>query len=210
MNNELSGVLLAQADAESHEGAAPAAAETHSEVGHEAGGHGGESSLPPFLRFDPGVWIWTMVVFVALLVILKKMAWKPIIASLEDRDKTIKASLEQAARIQEETKRMTEEQNRILAQARHEANSMLQSSKQAAEDLRRKLEQAAQDEKARIIASATHEIDASKRAAMADLKKTTADLSIQIAEKLIQSNMDDAKQRALVDQLINEVSAAKT
>jgi F-type H+-transporting ATPase subunit b len=105
---------------------------------------------------------------------------------------------------------MTEEQNRILAQARHEANSMLQSSKQAAEDLRRKLEQAAQDEKARIIASATHEIDASKRAAMADLKKTTADLSIQIAEKLIQSNMDDAKQRALVDQLINEVSAAKT
>jgi F-type H+-transporting ATPase subunit b len=204
MNNELSGVLLAQADAEGHEGAAPAGAETQSEVGH----HGSEGGLPPFLRFDPGVWIWTMIVFVALLVILKKMAWKPIIASIEERDKTIKASLEQAARIQEETKRMTEEQNRILAQARHEANSMLQSSKQAAEDLRRKLEQAAQDEKARIIASATHEIDASKRAAMADLKKTTADLSIKIAEKLIQANMDDAKQRSLVDQLINEVSAS--
>ena len=86
---------------------------------------------------------------------------------------------------------------------------MLQSSKQAAEDLRRKLEQSAQEEKSRIIASANQEIEASKRAAISELRKTTADLSIKIAEKLIQANLDDAKQRALVDQLINEVSTAK-
>lgn len=205
----------AHAEAEAHDAAAAApvheasaaTAATHSEVGHaDAGAHGDKGGLPPFLRFDPGVWMWTMVVFVALLLILKKMAWKPILASLDERDKTIKDSLDQAARIQEETKRITEEQNKILAAARSEANSMLASSRQAAEDLRRKLEQSAQDEKARIIASANAEIDASKRAAMAELRKTTADLSIQIAEKLIQSNLDDAKQRALVDKLINEVS----
>jgi F-type H+-transporting ATPase subunit b len=134
------------------------------------------------------------------------MAWKPIIASLEERDKTIKESLDQAARIQEETKRITEEQNKILAAARSEANSMLASSRQAAEDLRRKLEQSAQEEKARIIASATAEIDASKRAAMAELRKTTAELSISIAEKLIQANLNDANSRTLVDKLINDVS----
>ncbi len=183
------------------------AGETQTEVGHSAAAHGEAGGLPAFLRFDPGVWCWTAIVFVVLLFILKKMAWKPIIAAIEERDKTIKDSLTEAARIQEEGKRIAEEQNRILTAARHEANALLQSSKQAAEDLRRKLEQAAQEEKTRIIASATQEIDASKRAAMAELKRTTADLSIQIAEKLIRTSLDDSKQRALVDQLINEVSA---
>jgi F-type H+-transporting ATPase subunit b len=144
---------------------------------------------------------------VVLLLILRKMAWKPIITSIEERDKTIKASLDQAARIQEETKRLTEEQNRILAAARSEANTLLQSSRQAADELRRKLEQSAQEEKTRIVASAQTEIEASKRAAMADLRRTTAELSIQIAEKLIQANLDEPKSRALVDKLINEVSA---
>lgn len=216
MKTDLSGEQLAQATAEGHAApmggevlAASQAGETQSETGHAAGGHDAGGSLPPFLRFDPGVWIWTMVVFVALLVILKKMAWKPILASLDERDKTIKDSLDQAARIQEESKRLTEEQNKLLGAARTEANALLQSAKQVAEDLRRKLEQSAQDEKARIIASAKAEIETSKRAAMAELKKTTADLSISIAEKLIQTNLDDAKQRALVDRLIEEVSAAK-
>ncbi len=200
MSAELKGELLAQAET-------PAAGETQTEVGHAgAAEHENEGGLPPFLRFDPGVWIWTTLVFLTLLVILRKMAWKPILASIDEREKTIRESLEQASRIQEESKRITEEQNRILAQARQEANAMMQSSKQASEDLRRKLEQSAQEEKARIIASATKEIEASKRAALSELRKTTADLSIQIAEKLIQANLDDAKQRALVDKLISEVS----
>jgi F-type H+-transporting ATPase subunit b len=195
MSAELNGELFAQAEGE-----------THSEVAHTEAAHAEGGGLPPFLRFDPGVWIWTVVVFVGLLLILRKMAWGPILTSIEQRDKTINDSLEQAARIQAEAKRITEEQNKILAQARSEANALIQSSKQAAEELRRKLEQAAQEEKARIIASATQEIDASKRAAMSELRKTTAELSIKIAEKLIQANLDDAKQKQLVDQLINEVS----
>jgi F-type H+-transporting ATPase subunit b len=195
MSSEVSGLQLAQAD------------EASAHTATAAGEHGAASSLPPFLQFDPGVWIWTILVFVVLLLILRKMAWKPIITSIEERDKTIKASLDQAARIQEETKRLTEEQNRILAAARSEANTLLQSSRQAADELRRKLEQSAQEEKTRIVASAQTEIEASKRAAMADLRRTTAELSIQIAEKLIQATLDEPKSRALVDKLINEVSA---
>lgn len=200
MKTELSGEIFAQAQA-------AGAGETHTEVG-AAAGHGEAGGLPPFLRFDPGVWIWTVIVFVLLLAIMKKMAWKPIMDSLEERDKTIKTSLDQAERIQAETLRIAEEQNKILAQARVEANAMLQSSKLASDELRRKLEQSAQEEKARIIASATQEIEASKRQALSELKKTTADLSIQIAEKLIRGSLDSAKQRQIVDQLIDEVSAA--
>lgn len=200
MSAELNGMLLAEADTHG---------ETTAETAHAGGSHAEAGALPPFLQFDPGVWIWTMLVFVVLLVILRKMAWKPIIASIEERDKTIKDSLDQAAKIQSESKRIAEEQNKILAQARAEAHALLQSTRQAGEDLKKKLEQTANEEKARILASANVEIEASKRAAISELRKTTADLSIRIAEKLIQGSLDDAKQRQIVDQLINEVSAAK-
>ena len=200
MSAEQNGMLLAQADAHG---------ETVSETAHAGGSHAEAGALPPFLRFDPGVWIWTMIVFVLLLLILRKMAWKPIIASIEERDKTIKDSLDQAAKIQAESQRIADEQAKILAAARSEAHALLASTRQAGEDLKRKLEQTANEEKARILASAHTEIEASKRAAIADLRKTTADLSIRIAEKLIQGSLDEAKQRQLVDQLINEVSAAK-
>lgn len=195
--NPTEGLLLAQAGSEGH--TESAAGSSHAEA----------SALPPFLRFDPGVWIWTMLVFVCLLLILRKLAWKPIIASIEERDKTIKDSLDQAAKIQDESKRIAGEQAKVLAEARSEAQALLQQTRQAAEDLKRKVEQAAQEEKSRILASANAEIEASKRAAIADLRRTTADLSIRIAEKLIQGSLDEAKQRTLVDQLINEVSASK-
>lgn len=170
--------------------------------------HGG-SALPPFLRFDPGVGIWTIITFVLLLVVLKKLAWKPILESLDEREKTIKLSLDQAQKLQGENARLADEQRRILEGARVEAAGLVQSAREAAEALRQKVEQAAQAEKARILASAQQEIETHKRAALAELRKTTADLSIQIAEKLIRQNLDDAKNRALVDQLIAETAAGK-
>lgn len=180
------------------------AAHAASEGGHAADHAAQEGS--PLLRFDPGVGIWAIVVFVLLLLILKKYAWTPIIDALDEREKTVRESLEQAARIQAENARLAEEQNRLLAEARAQANQVLQVARESGEALKKSLEQAAQDEKRRIIASATQEIEAQTRAAIAALQKTTADLSIGIAGKLIRQNLDDAKNRALVDQLIQEVS----
>jgi F-type H+-transporting ATPase subunit b len=94
----------------------------------------------------------------------------------------------------------------VLADARAEANAVIQTARESGEALKKSLEQAAQDEKRRIIASAALEIEAQTRAAVAELRKTTAELSIGIAEKLIRQNLDDTKNRALVDQLIQEVS----
>lgn len=165
-----------------------------------------EQGGSPLLRFDPGVGIWAIVVFVLLLLVLKKYAWSPILDALDEREKTVRESLEQAAHIQSENARLAAEQASLLAQARAEAALVIQSARESGEALKKSLEQAAQDEKRRIIASATQEIEAQTRAAVAELRKTTADLSIGIAEKLIRQNLDDTKNRALVDQLIQEVS----
>ncbi len=178
------------------------ATETQAEVAVNEG----HSAMPPLLRFDPGVGVWTILTFVLLLIVLKKFAWKPILESLDARDKAIQGSLDQAARIQAENGRLAEEQKRILAEAKTQAGEIVQTARESAEGLKKSVEIAAQEEKRRILASATQEIEASKQAAIADLKKTTADLSIGIAEKLIRQNLDDAKNRALVDQLIQEVS----
>jgi F-type H+-transporting ATPase subunit b len=178
-------------------------------LAHAGEAASGGNSLPPFLRFDPGVGIWTIITFLLLLVVLKKLAWKPILESLDEREKTIKLSLDQAQKLQGENARLAEEQRRILDGARTEAAGLVQAAREAAEALRQKVEQAAQAEKARILASAQQEIETHKRAALAELRKTTADLSIQIAEKLIRQNLDDAKNRALVDQLIAEVGGNK-
>lgn len=177
------------------------------ETTNETVAHGeGHSQLPPLLRFDPGVGVWTLITFALLLLVLKKFAWKPILNALDARDKTVKDSLDQAARIQTESTRLAEEQKRILAEAKNQANQIMQVARESADSLKRGMETAAQEEKQRILASAKQEIEASKQAALADLRKTTADLSIGIAGKLLRQNLDDAKNRALVDQLIEEVS----
>ena len=167
-------------------------------------GHVEEGS--PLLRFDPGVGIWALIVFVILLLILKKFAWAPILEALDAREKTVQDSLDQAARIQAESAKLAQEQARLLAESRAQANQILQNAREAGEALKKSLETAAQEEKQRILASATTEIEAQKRAAVSELRKTTAELSIGIAGKLIRQNLDDAKNRALVDQLIQEVS----
>jgi F-type H+-transporting ATPase subunit b len=159
------------------------------------------------LRFDPGVGIWALIVFVFLLLILKKFAWTPILEALDAREKTVQDSLDQAARIQAESAQLAQEQARLLAESRAQANQILQNAREAGEQVKKNLETAAQEEKQRILASATTEIEAQKRAAVSELRKTTAELSIGIAGKLIRQNLDDAKNRALVDQLIQEVSS---
>ncbi len=165
-----------------------------------------EEPPPALLSFDPGVAIWTLVVFVMLLVLLRKMAWGPIISSINERDRTIKESLEKAGEVQAESKRLAEEQGKILAEARAEANGILQQTRQAADEMKQKIERVAHEEKERILQSAQKEIDSAKIAALSELRKTTADLSIQIAEKLIRKSLDDAAHRKLVDTLIEEMS----
>ena len=182
---------------------------SNTEVTSTAAAPSGGHESPALLRFDPGVGIWAIITFALLLVILKKMAWKPLLASLDERERTIKQSLDQAQKLQSENARLAQEQAKLLETARAEASGIVASAREAAEAIRLQVEQTAQTEKSRILASATSEIETLKQAALGELRKTTAELSITIAERLLRQNLDDAKTRAIVDQLIQEVSTGK-
>ncbi len=161
---------------------------------------------PALLSFDPGVAIWTWFVFFILLFILKKTAWGPILSAIESREKNLRDSLEKAKEAHLESRRIAEEQNKILNEARGEAANIVQSAKAVAEELKKKLENSANEEKARILESARKEIDVAKKMAMDDLRRTAAGLALDVAEKLIAKSMDDAEHKELVDKLITELS----
>jgi len=165
------------------------------------------SSGNPLLQFDPGVGIWSIITFVLLLIILRKFAWKPIIDSIDERDREIKSSMEAAEQARNESKKIADEQKAMLSQSKAEAAEIVAEAKKTAEDFKRRLEQSAIEEKTFIIKSAEAEISAMKESAIAELKQTVAELAIGAAEKLLEEKLDAERSTKLVDQYIEKIEA---
>lgn len=184
--------------------AANATTETHAST--EAKGES-QSSGNPLLQFDPGVGIWSLVTFFILLLILKKFAWKPIIDSIDERDREIKSSMESAEQARNESKKIADEQKAVLNQSKTEAAEIVSEAKKTAEEFKRRLEQSAIEEKNSIIKSAEAEISAMKESAIAELKQTVATLAIGAAEKLLEEKLDATASAKLVDKYIEKIEA---
>ncbi len=170
----------------------------------------GSGETPSLLSLDPGVGIWAIVVFVCLLLVLKKFAWGPIINSIDEREKNIRDSLDKAKQAQNESKQIANEQNKILSEAKAEAAQIISQAKTAAEEFANKIKVDAQEEKNRILDSGLREIESAKQAAISSLKKETGDLAIEIAGKLVGQVMDAQKHKEYVDKLIEELEKPNT
>lgn len=177
--------------------------ETHAATTESGSGHAGGGN--PLLRPDPGLGIWTVVTFVLLLVILQKLAWRPILAMLDQREKAIRDSLEEAKRARESAASSVEEQQRILAEARREAQSLIGQSRADAERARADITAKAREEAEKLIASGREAIEQEKRSALSELRRTAADLAIGASERLLRARIDDAKSRELVGAYIQEL-----
>ena len=172
--------------------------------------HDARVNEPPTLfKLDPGVGIWAIIVFFLLLLILKKFAWGPIISSIEDREKNIRDSLDKAKQAQNESKRIANEQNAIINQAKSEASSIVQQAKNASEELANKIKNEALEEKSRIIESGVKQVESTRAATMSTLKKDTAGLAINIAEILLRETIDSKKHRKYVEKAIEELDINK-
>ena len=164
-----------------------------------------EPEQPNSLKPEPGIAIWTVVTFVVLMVVLKKLAWGPILETLDKREKAIQEALAQAEAARAAAASSIEEQQRILAEARREAQALLAQSRADADRARDEATTRARTEADNIIASGREAIEQEKRAAIAELRTTTADLVVAAASKLIRARLDDAKSRELVQGYIGEL-----
>jgi F-type H+-transporting ATPase subunit b len=162
------------------------------------------SDKPKLLQFDPGIGIWTLVAFLLLLVLLKRFAWKPILDSIDARDRKIKESLAAADRLSEDSKKQFDEQKRILAETHEQAAKIIADARNSAEVVKDQIVEAAQVEKTRLLRNASEEISSLTIQAKDEIRSYSADLAVKTAEKILIDQLDHDKARTLADKLVKE------
>ena len=155
---------------------------------------------------DIGLVFWTTLVFLIVLVILRRMAWKPILNAVNEREESIENALAAAEKAKEEVANLKADNERILQEARVERDSILKEAREMKDAIVAEAKEKATAEGEKMIASAQEAIDNQKQAALTELKNQVADLSIEIAERILRQQLQDGdSQKKMVDQLLKEM-----
>lgn len=155
------------------------------------------------LSIEPGLLIWTIITFVILLIVLRKVAWKPLLAALEQRENTIRNALDEAQRARQESEQLLAENRRILANANREATRILEQGREEAERLRSSIAEQARAEAQRTIDEARREITRERQLAVQELKRVAADLALVAAGRLLHTVVTDDEHRRLVTEFLD-------
>ena len=167
--------------------------------------------MPQFeSHFFSSLIFWEVVSFAILLFVLYKFAFPGILSALEEREKKIKDSLDQAERHRTEAERKLKEYEAKLAAASKEAEGILAAAKERAQRLMEENEQRLTTEAERIKGDATREIDHERRKAIQDIRTQTTDLALMVAEKVIQRSLNDADTRRLADEALDALAKSST
>ena len=156
---------------------------------------------------DIGLIFWMTLSFSIVLFILKKFAWKPILQGLKDREDSIKESLSSAERARDEMAKLQSDNEKLLEDARRERDQILKEALSAANSIKEEAKEDASKVSGKMIEDARTLINNEKNAALAEMKKQVAALSVEIAEKLMRRNLaDDKSQRDLVDEFLKDIN----
>jgi F-type H+-transporting ATPase subunit b len=173
----------------------------HSDPDHQAG-------APDPLSVDPDLAIWTLVVFVLLLAVLTKFAWKPIIAALDRREETVAGHLRDAERSHEEAKRLLADYEHRLANAANEVRALLDEARRDAEhtkqDILAEAKKAAEAEKVRAL----RDIDLAADAARESLREKSVELAVELAGKIVQAQLSKADHARLIQEAMAKFPAS--
>ncbi|MCH1538953.1 MAG: F0F1 ATP synthase subunit B [Flavobacteriaceae bacterium] len=157
-------------------------------------------------EFSLGLFVWQTILFVALLLLLKKFAWKPILDAVNERETSIRESLSAAEKAREDMEAVQADNKRILKQARSERDALLAEAKTESIKIVNQAKEDAKAEADKITAQAQVTIQNEKNAAINDLKGQVASLSIDIAAKVLQTELkDQAAQEKFVSELVKEI-----
>ena len=157
------------------------------------------------LNVDTGLMFWTIVTFVLLLLVLKRVAWKPLLAMLDEREKRIRDSLNQAERAREEAQSAAEENRRAMEQAQADARRTILEGREAAERAANEVRDRAANEARQMLEQARRTIRQEKDQAIQELRTRAAGLAIEAAGKVLDENLDNDRNRKLVDEFIDSI-----
>ena len=172
------------------------------EAAHEASGGG------PF-SINPGLIIWTLVVFGVLLLILWRWGFPSLVKSVEERERRIQKQLEDAEKANAEAQRLLEEHRKQIAAARNEAQEILAKAKTVAQKEREALLAKAREEYDALLNRARKDIDAETEKAIQALRREAVELSIAAASRVIEANLDTDANRKLVTDFLESLGKAE-
>ena len=153
-----------------------------------------------------GLVFWTALTFLVLLFILRKFAWKPILGAVSDREKSIRDALAEADKARQEMQNINADNERILKEARAERDAMLKEARDIKNSMIEEAKEEAKAQANKLVEQARTTIQNEKLAAITELKNQVAELSINIAEKVVKEELSNKdKQLKLVDQMLDEV-----
>src|SRR5262245_19945993 len=169
----------------------------------DRGGGGGGGG--PF-DINPGLIIWTLVVFGILLVLLWRLAFPAIVRSVEERERRIQKQLEDAEKANAEAQRLLEEHRKQVAAARNEAQDILAKAKTVSQKEREAQLQKAREEYDMLLGRARKDIDTEKEKAIQALRREAVELSIAAASRVIEANLDNEANRRLVTEFLESLA----
>lgn len=154
-------------------------------------------------QFELGLFFWQMLIFIGLILLLRKFAWKPILDSVNNREEGIRNALSSAEKAREEMVALQAKNEETLQQARMERDAMLKEAREIKEKMIADAKADAVSEGAKMIEQAKAAINAEKNAAMAEMKAQVSSLSLEIAEKLLKEELSNKEsQIKLVDKML--------
>jgi F-type H+-transporting ATPase subunit b len=168
-----------------------------------------EAPRGPF-TINPGVAIWTLVVFGILLVVLARTAWPAILKAVEEREKRIQQQIEAAQRANQDAQRVLAEYQQKLAAARAEAQELVAAGRLAADKVREQILARGRAEHEELIGRARREIVAEREKALADLRREAVELSLAAAGKVLERNLDTESDRRLVQEYLNSLQSTQS
>ena len=156
-------------------------------------------------EFSLGLFFWQSLIFIGLLFMLRKFAWKPILDAVNDRETSIKDALASAEAARDEMKNLQSDNQRILKEARAEKESLLKEARATRSELINNAKEEAQVEAQKILSQAQDAIQSEKRAAVNELREQVGSIAMEIAEKVLQKELENKdRQLELVDQLLQD------
>jgi F-type H+-transporting ATPase subunit b len=157
-------------------------------------------------QFSLGLFVWMLVIFIALIFLLKKFAWKPILDAVNEREEGIRNALLSAENAKKEMQNLKADNEKLLAEARLERDSMIKEAREIKEKMINDAKAEAQIAGQQMIEQAKASIESEKNAAMAELKAHVSTLSLDIAEKLLKEELSNKEaQTKLVEKMLGDV-----
>lgn len=158
-------------------------------------------------EFSIGLFFWQTVLFLALLFLLRKFAWKPILDAVNEREDKISGSLEEAEKMKVEMAALKASNEDLLKEARAERDLMIKDAKETASKMIEEAKEKAKVEGSKLLSSANESINAEKAAAITELKTQVAAFSIEIAEQIVRTELSSAdKQKAMADKMAEDIN----